>query len=159
MSNPATEMGGSAPQGTASATEVHSIEAKSWQPAYYAFIVCNALLLISALLPWETLGALTASGLDIAKGWIVLLAALGAGGAALGSILAGRPVTGARPLQFASAGVAAGMAGLHIVQLANYCSSSDLFCLQPGVGSGAVLSLLFGLALGAVALFANPRRS
>jgi hypothetical protein len=50
------------------------------------------------------------------------------------------------------------MSGLHIVQLASYCSGDELFCLQPGIGSGAVFGLLFGLALGATALFANPKK-
>lgn len=101
---------------------------------------------------------MTFSGLDIAKGWIVLLAALAAGGTAAASLLRDRPVSGVRAWQFVSAGAAVGMSGLHIVQLANYCSGGDLFCLQPGIGPGAVLSFLIGLALGATALFANPKR-
>jgi hypothetical protein len=159
MSNPTAGPRSTARGGAPSAIEGPSIAVKSPQAPFYAFIACNVLLAISALLPWETLGALTFSGLDIAKGWIVLLASLAAGGTAAGSLLRERPVSGVRAWQFVSAGAAVGLSGLHIVQLTSYCSGDELFCLQPGIGVGAMLSLLFGLVLGGAAMFASPKKA
>jgi hypothetical protein len=128
------------------------------------YAALNALLALSALLPWERLGFISASGLEVGRGWLVLAAALVAGVMACASLGRGRSIRGLRFAQVLAGVVALLMVGIEIAVLANACqggsdnglyATSD-FCVQPVMGMGAVLAGIGGLGLGAFAVFRRP---
>jgi hypothetical protein len=124
------------------------------------YLLANGLLVVSTLLPWERLGFFTESGLELGRGWVVLIAALVGLVVAEESLRKGRPVTGLRLAQWASAAAAVGMFAVELMVIASACSGGQngLFdiCIQPSLGIGAVLAGIGGLGLGLAATFRNP---
>jgi hypothetical protein len=124
------------------------------------YLLANGLLVVSTLLPWERLGFFTESGLELGRGWVVLIAALVGLVVAEESLRKGRPVTGLRVAQWVSAAAAVGMFVIELMVIASACSSgeNELFdiCIQPSLGIGAVLAGTGGLGLGLAATFRNP---
>ena len=129
--------------------------------ACVSYLVINGLLVVSTFLPWERLAFISASGLEVGRGWVVLIAALVAGVLAEESLRHGRAVTGLRVAQWASGVASMGMFAVELIVIASACSGEEnqLFdlCVRPGLGVGAVLAGIGGLALGAAATFRHPR--
>jgi hypothetical protein len=126
------------------------------------YLVANGLLVVSSLLPWETVGALSASGLELGRGWVVLIAALVGLAVAEESLRKGRPIMGLRVAQWASAAAAIGMFVIELAVIGSACSGdendlSNMLCIQPSLGIGAVLAGIGGLGLGLAAAFRHPR--
>ena len=126
-----------------------------------AYLLVNGLLVVSTLLPWERLGLLSASGLEVGRGWVVLVAALVGLAVAGESLRKGRPVTGLRVAQWASAAAAVGMFVIELAVIGSACSGGEDqlfdFCVQPSLGIGAVLAGIGGLGLALAATFRHPR--
>lgn len=128
-----------------------------------AYAALDALLALSALLPWERLGFISASGLEVGRGWLVLATALVAGVMACVALGRGKAMRGLQFTQMLTGAVALLMVGFEIAVLTNACPSgsgdgpyatSD-FCVQPVMGIGAVLAGISGLGL---CVFAAVRR-
>lgn len=128
------------------------------------YAALDALLALSALLPWERLGFISASGLEVGRGWLVLITALVAGLLACVTLGRGSSMTGLRVTHVLAGAVAVLMVGVEIAVLANACQGgsgdslyamSDL-CVQPVMGIGAMLAGIGGFGLVAFAAFRGP---
>ena len=129
--------------------------------ACVTYLVINGFLVVSTFLPWERLAFITASGLEVGRGWVVLITALVAGVLAEESLRRGKSVTGLRIAQWGSGVAAMGMFAVELIVIASACSGKQDqlfdFCVQPVLGVGAVLAGIGGLALAAAATFRHPR--
>lgn len=142
-------------------TAIPGANGQTLQVAYITYLIVNGLLVVSTFLPWERLAFITASGLEVGRGWVVLIAALVAGVLAEESLRRGRAVLGLRLAQWGSGVAAMGMFALELIVISSACSGEEnqLFdlCIRPGLGVGAVLAGIGGLVLGAAATFRHPR--
>jgi hypothetical protein len=130
-------------------------------PEFFAFVLCNLLLVVSALMPWENFGIATASGLDVNRGWFVLIAALIAGGMAAWGAFQPNGLPFLRWVQLGSAfvGYAMPIIELSLIGDAKDCNNSNsLFsdcAFAPDAGIGVIVALLAANALAGIALIRN----
>jgi hypothetical protein len=127
-------------------------------PDYIGYAICNLVLVISAFLPWEVVDLLfvraSGSGLDVNRGWLVLIAALVAGGAALWGMFQPVSTKLVRFSQIGSGLMAVGMALLEFNVISNYCGGKEACEIGPGIG--VVVALLAGVVLFGLSLFRPP---
>lgn len=126
---------------------------------YIAYLACAALLIVSALLPWEKVSVSgieveSANGFGVVRGWLVFIAAGAAAGVVVASMSRIEPIRWLRLAQFGSAGVAISMAVLEFGLVGNRsCTGNELICQEYTAGIGALSALLGGVVLAAIALF------
>jgi hypothetical protein len=135
-----------------------------------AYLALNVVLAIAALLPWETLGTVEASGIELGRGWVVLGAAVIGGLLSLDSLSVKSSVGALRFTQVAVGCAAVAMVVAEIVVLSSageapsstggYNINDYLFqpdpSVQPEIGAGAVIAGGAGAILAALALFKGP---
>jgi hypothetical protein len=128
-------------------------------PEFIAFALANLVLMVSAFMPWEDWGLGTRSGLDVNRGWLVLVAALVAGGMAAWAAFNVAGVPFLRWVQGGSAIVGYGMALLELSLIGDAkgeCETGDfLICAAPDPGLGVIAALLAANALAGLALIRN----
>lgn len=124
-------------------------------PDYIGYAIVNLVLIISAFLPWEVVDLFfvraTGSGLDVNRGWIVLVTAFVAGAIAVWGAI--QPVPGrlVRWAQFGAGIAAVAMVFFEFNAIGNYCG--DRSDCEVGPGIGVFLAFLAALALIALAIF------
>lgn len=129
-----------------------------------AYLVLGVVLALSALLPWEKLFLLRASGLDVGRGWLVLLGGAVAAGTASIALAQNRVILGLRIAQFVAAIAGIGMFAAEYATLAEACKEygfvgperSTESCVGTFMGIGPVVALVAGATLGLLALFRGP---
>ncbi len=137
-----------------------------------AYLVLGAIVALSSLLPWEKLLFVQASGLQVGRGWLVLLGGGLSVTTAGFSLANGRPVRGLRVSQFICAAAAITMFAAEYAALSNACSEltsgtdwlyggsgsndSTASCVGSFMGIGAPVALLSGIALALVTLLRKP---
>lgn len=131
-------------------------------PEFLGFVLCNLILAVASVMPWEDWGLGTRSGLDVNRGWLVLIGALVAGGMAGWAAVQPSGVPFLRWAQAGSGIVGMGMAFLELSLIGDAkgdCEAADVFfCAAPDPGIGVIVALLAGNALFALALFRNPTK-
>jgi hypothetical protein len=129
-------------------------------PEFLGFVLCNLLLAVASLMPWEDWGLATRSGLDVNRGWLVLVAALVAGGMAAWAALQPAGLPFLRWVQIGSGAMGMGMAFLELSLIGDAkgdCKAADaFFCAAPDPGIGVLFAGFAGWVLAGLALVSKP---
>lgn len=134
---------------------VQSAVSTMQNPDYLGYAIANLVLIISAFLPWEVVDLFfvraTGSGLDVNRGWIVLVTAVVAGAIAVWGAIQPVPSRLVRWAQFGAGITAIAMVFFEFNAISNYCG--DRTDCEVGPGIGVFLAFLAALTLIALAIF------